>query len=100
MADLIEININTLDSDITAMRTELNGLKDEMKQAFGSVRELDSMWNGPANEAFNKAFQADHETVEELCRIVDCLIGYMERARDEYKKCESAVSAEIDRIRI
>ena len=100
MADIIEINTNALNNDIENMQSELNGLRGEMKKAFFAVTELDKMWNGPANDAFHKAFQADHETMEEVCRIVDRLIDYMIHARDEYCKCESAVSGEIDAIRI
>ena len=52
MADIIEVNINTLNSDIGNMQSELNGLRSEMKKAFTAVAELDRMWNGPANDAF------------------------------------------------
>ena len=100
MADIIEVNINTLNSDIGNMQSELNGLRSEMKKAFTAVAELDRMWNGPANDAFNKAFQDDNQSMEEMCKIVDRLIEYMTNAREEYRKCENAVSAEIDAIRI
>lgn len=97
---MIEINIRTLDNDIGDMQNEVKALRDEMKQAFNAVTELDSMWNGPANDAFNRAFQQDNEAMEEMCRTIDSLIGFMENARDEYRKCEVAVSSEIDSIRI
>ncbi len=100
MADIIEININTLSNDIENMQTEVNALRGEMKKAFAAVTELDAMWNGPANDAFNKAFAADSQSMEEMCGIIDNLIEYMSNARNEYQKCESAVSAEIDAIRI
>lgn len=100
MADIIEININTLANDIGDMQAELKALRDEMKFAFDAVTELDSMWNGPANDAFNKAFDMDHQAMNDMCKTIESLIGYMENARDEYRKCESAVSAEIDSIRI
>lgn len=100
MADLIEINIATLKNDITEMQTELQGLGNEMKLAFDSVTELGAMWNGPANDAFNRAFQDDNKSMEEMCKIIESLIDYMENARTEYTNCEAAVSAEIDAIRI
>lgn len=100
MADIIEINIGTLANDIEDMQTELKALRDEMKFAFDAVTELDSMWNGPANDAFNQKFQQDHEAMNEMCKTIDSLILFMENARDEYRKCEGAVSDEIDSIRI
>ena len=96
MADIIEINIGTLANDIGEMQM----LREEMRKAFESITELDAMWNGPANDAFNQAFRSDHEAMEEMCKIIDSLISYMENARDEYRKCEASVSSEIDSIRI
>ena len=100
MADVIGINIGTLANDITQMQNELKGLENEMKLAFDSVTELDTMWNGPANDAFNRAFESDRQAMEEMCKIIGSLIDYMENARDEYRKCEASVSSEIDAIRI
>ena len=100
MADIIEINIATLANDISNMQSEVKALRGDMKQTFDAVIDLDSMWNGPANAAFNKTFQQDHQAMEEMCGIIDSLIEFMENARDEYRRCEAAVSAEIDSIRI
>ena len=76
MADIIEINIGTLAADIGEMQIEVQKLRDEMEKAFESVAELDAMWNGPANEAFNQAFQSDHEAMNEMCGTIDSLIAY------------------------
>ena len=100
MADMIEINISNLKGDIQDMQTEIGEIRRIMAQAYQAVGELDAMWDGPANIEFNKAFNNDRAAMEELCKIVDHLIGYMENARDEYTKCEAAVSAAIDGIRI
>ncbi len=100
MADMIEINISTLKRDIEDMRLEIEEVRKYMNKAYEAVNELDAMWDGPANMEFNKAFNSDKAAMEELCKIVDHLINYMENARDEYTRCESAVSAAIDGIRI
>lgn len=100
MADIIEINTRTLANDIKEMETEVAKLRGEMAKAYNSVAELDAMWKGPANEEFRAAFQSDREAMEEMCRIIDGLIGYMENARNEYRRCEAAVSSEIDAIKI
>lgn len=100
MADIIEINISTLDGDIKSMQEEVAALEKEIEAAFNSVTELDAMWNGPANDAFNAAFLSDKTSMDEMCKTIHGLIGYMENARDEYRKCEAAVSAEIDAIKL
>lgn len=99
MADMIEINITSLKGDIQDMQTEINEIRRIMGQAYNAVKELDAMWDGPANIAFNNAFESDRAAMNDLCKLVDNLISYMENARDEYTKCEAVVSAEIDRIR-
>lgn len=100
MADIIEINIATLNSDIGSMESELQKLRNEVKLTFDAVSALDAMWNGPANDAFNRAFAADHQVMEDMCRVIESLIEYMKNAKDEYRKCESAVADEINSIRI
>ncbi len=100
MADIIEVNIRTLGNDIKDMQMEVSRLRKEMASAFNSITELNAMWKGQANDAFRQSFQADREAMEEMCKIIDSLIGYMENARSEYRRCEAAVSAEIDTIRI
>ena len=100
MADIIEINIKTLANDIKELEAEVAKLRSEMAKAYVSVAELDTMWKGPANEEFRKAFQSDREAMEEMCKIIDGLIAYMENAKGEYRRCEAAVSSESDAIRI
>ena len=100
MADMIEINISVLKKDIEDMQTEIQEVRKSMSAAYEAVGQLDAMWDGPANIEFNKAFNNDRAAMEELCKIVDHLINYMENARDEYTRCEAAVSAAIDGIRI
>jgi WXG100 family type VII secretion target len=100
MADVIEINMSTLDLDAGEMADELQALRDEMNKAYTSVQELDMMWNGPANDAFNKAFADDQLLMENMCNTMQSLIDFMTNASGEYKTCESNVSAEIDAIKI
>lgn len=100
MADQIEINIAVLKRDIEEMKAEAAILKKLMEDTYSQVRELDSMWDGPSNEAFNQAFRADHEQFKGLLETIDGLISYMERARDEYLRCEAAVSRQVDEIRV
>lgn len=100
MADYININIGTLAKDINSMKTELEGLRNSMEHAFETVNELNQMWKGPANDAFKQAFLTDKQMMNDMCDVIQELIGYMENARDEYRKCESLVSSEIDSIKL
>lgn len=100
MADYIEVNMTALEQDTKELRETLALVKNDMGAMFGTVQELDGMWDGPANEAFNRQFEADRQVLEELCKSVDDILDSMENAQKEYRKCEAGVREEIDKIRI
>ena len=100
MADYIEVNIETLEQDIKDMEDALKKVREDMKGMFDSVSQLDAMWDGPANTAFNKQFRIDRETFDSLCESVDGIIDSMDSAKQSYRKCEAEVKKEIDRIKI
>jgi len=87
----IEISTERLQEDIRRMSECQQEAERQTKRMFETMQELDSMWDGPANQAFQAQFTADHQTMEELCREVRSLISCMEFARKEYDQCESAV---------
>lgn len=100
MADIIEINIAALKHDIEEMKAKAEAVRKEMNRTFSQVKELDAMWDGPANDAFNRTFDSDRKKMEEMIEIINGLISYMENARDEYIRCEAAVSGAVDAIRL
>ncbi|MBD5479360.1 MAG: hypothetical protein HDR14_08740 [Lachnospiraceae bacterium] len=100
MADYIEVNITALEQDTGELRETLKLVRDDMGAMFDTVQELDTMWDGPANEAFNKQFESDRQTLLALCKAVEDILGSMENAQGEYRKCEAGVREEIEKIRI
>lgn len=100
MADYIEVNITALEQDTKELRETLKLVRDDMGAMFDTVQELDTMWDGPANEAFNKQFESDRQTLLALCKAVEDILGSMENAQGEYRKCEAGVREEIEKIRI
>ena len=100
MADYIEVNITALEQDTKELRETLKLVRDDMGAMFDTVQELDTMWDGPANEAFNRQFESDRQTLLELCKAVEDILGSMENAQGEYRKCEAGVREEIEKIRI
>lgn len=100
MADTIETNTGTMEKDVSSLKGTLNLIRQDMKEMFDAVTELNSTWSGQANEAFNRQFLADRSLLELLCGEAEGVIDSMENAKDAYNKCESEVSQEIDRIRI
>lgn len=100
MSDYIEVDIATLEQDVRELEETLALVRNDMQVMFQTVSELDAMWDGPANEAFNRQFAADRNMFEELCDSVDDIIDSMENAKNAYRRCEAAVKEEIDRIQV
>ena len=96
----IAINTTTLQGDIENLTTTLEQVRKAIDEAYVAVRELDKMWDGPANMAFQKSFKEDQRNLEELCDIIEKLIGSMSMSKTEYEKCEADVNTIIDSIRI
>ncbi len=97
---MIEISTERLQDDIDRM-TECEGrARRQTQKMFAAMKELDSMWDGPANEAFRRQFEADYRTMLGLCDEVRALIECMEFAKKEYDQCEAAVYAAVAALNI
>ena len=100
MGQEITINISTLSRDIELLQQLLNVVKSDLDGMYNAVRVLDSMWDGPANQAFNNQFNHDRSNMMELCNTVQKLINCMEYAKKEYISCEADVSNIVASISI
>lgn len=94
----IEMNTSTLAGDIENLEGLVKQLEAQMKKMFQSVEELDRMWDGPANAAFNEQFQSDYRTCEGMCATLTELIGSLRHAGEEYDKCEQNIDSIIRAI--
>lgn len=100
MAVQFEVNIQKLNSDIDRARGCLKYLNDNLKSMFGEIKELDSMWDGKANEAFNVQFNSDYEMMLDVCKNLQKLIESLEYSKQEYIKCENQVASAIGSMKI
>lgn len=96
----ITINTDTLASDIAELNSALETARRTLSDMFTQIQELDAMWDGPANDEFNKQFANDHENAKGLCATVKSLIACMEYAREQYNSCENQVNGIVSAIRI
>lgn len=96
----ITVNTDTLASDIAELSSTLNTARKMLTDMFTQIQELDAMWDGPANDEFNRQFINDHENAEGLCKTVESLIECMEYAKEQYNSCESQVNGMISAINI
>ena len=100
MGQEIAINTSTLSGDIERLQQQLNEIRNDLNRMYNAFRVLDSMWDGPANQAFNIQFNKDQNDMTELCNTVQKIIDCMEYAKKEYNSCEAEVSGIIASIAI
>lgn len=96
----IAVNTSTLTNDIDALQTVLVSARTQLDDMFNQVAELDTMWDGPANEEFNRQFGNDYENAKNLCETIESIIGCMKFARDQYITCENEVNGIVSAITI
>lgn len=99
MAADFEISLSNLDRDISNMRSELEFIRKNIKRMFDEIGELDAMWDGEANDAFNVQFHSDYEMMLNVCKNIEKIILSMEFARQEYAKCENSISSAVQGMR-
>lgn len=96
----ITVNTDTLASDIAELSNTLSTARKMLGDMFTQIQELDAMWDGPANDEFNKQFVNDHENAKGMCATVQSLIECMEYAKEQYNSCENQVNGIVSAINI
>lgn len=96
----IAVNTGTLASDIAELNSALKTAEKALNDMFTQIQELDAMWDGPANDEFNRQFANDHENARGMCATVQSLIACMEYAREQYDSCENQVNDIVSAISI
>lgn len=85
---------------ISDMQTEIRNLQALADEVYSEMQELDMMWDGSANKAFNIQFNNDRTRLLEICNNIQKYINNMDSARNEYDMCENRVEDIVRTIRI
>lgn len=96
----ITVDTSTLTGDINELRVALLSARTQLKDMFDQIAELDRMWDGPANQEFNRQFGNDYKNAKNLCETIDALIDCMEFARNQYNSCEDKINQIVSAISI
>lgn len=99
-SNIIEVNTSSLKGDGEEIAAELEALGDDADQLLDLLRQLETMWEGPAKQAFSAAVQDDVGRLRALIQAMQTLTNKTSDARAEYDKCESAVSQIITSIKV
>ncbi len=97
---LIEINTARLNSDIQRLRRTLSQTRNHTGQLRAKMDAMNSMWEGPTNQAMRQRFQEDHERMLALCGSLEELLETLETIRQAYDNCENRVRGVVDALRV
>ncbi len=100
MQNEIAVNTEILGRKVSDLDGELSGIRSGINQMFDAVAELDTMWDGPANDAFRQQFLLDKNEMQDLCKELEGIFHSMDNAKKEYEQCENDVRQLIAEIRI
>ena len=99
-SSIIEVNTNTLKSNMETMQGHIHGLRKSAESLRNISGQLDNMWDGEAKQAFVTAVRDDLNRLETLISAMEKYTGKTDEARGEYDRCESAVSQIVSSIRV
>ncbi len=99
---MAEITVDTaaMAGDIQELQNALSKARRQLGEMFEQIAELDTMWDGPANQEFNRQFSNDYENSKELCNTVESIIQCIQYAKEQYNICENEVNGIVASINI
>ncbi len=100
MIDKIRIDTVRLGTDADRADGYIKNISREISNMKNSVSQLDSMWDGPASDAFKKAFADDMNAAAAIMKNLESLHTYETNAKAEYEKCERRVSSLVSEIKV
>lgn len=96
----LKVDTRKLVGNVEELTNIISGLEADLDEMYAAIDKLDGMWDGPANEVFKKAFDADAQymlnVVDNLVDLTDC-ISY---AENEYEKANGTVYEIVSSIKI
>ena len=96
----IVIQTDQLEKTNTHLEELLSEVRAQLSALYEVVQEQNSMWEGPANLAFQQQFAADEQTAMDLCDVLRGFLQSMRFARSSYDQCEKQLLDVIRQIRI
>ncbi len=96
----ITVNTDTLKKDSQDITTKAENLRASLEEVYNEVKALDTMWDGPANTAFNLQFAKDYENFKKVCTTIENFAQDMNNAASEYERCESEIQSVIKALKV
>lgn len=96
----IEMNTGNLQNDINELDRLLGQMSNQKQRLIRNVEEMNAMWTGQANSAFNNQFKVDMENFESMLQTLREMLESLRNAKKEYDSCEQRVASIIRGIAV
>lgn len=100
MAERLEIDTRALHLDTQEIENSAAALNNNIADMFDEVTEMNAMWKGQSNQAYNEQFRIDYQTVQEILSDLKKYINELYEAEKDYNRCEEQVGEIVHSIRI
>ena len=87
----IRVNTDNMRSTATVFQEKINDWNSLVQQLWSLMEELDAMWDGDANEAFNALVTEDKPKFERLAQMMETYKTALDTAASKYDSGEAEV---------
>lgn len=87
----IRVNTDNMRSTATVFQEKINDWNSLVQQLWSLMEELDAMWDGDANEAFNALVTEDKPKFERLAQMMKTYKTAIDTAASKYDSGEAEV---------
>ena len=87
----IRVNTHNMRSTATVFQEKINDWNSLVQQLWSLMEELDAMWDGDANEAFNALVTEDKPKFERLAQMMETYKTAIDTAASKYDSGEAEV---------
>ena len=98
MSDKIKVNVDRLEVDADSIREYVDTISDCFAELSEKKSQLDRMWEGPASNNFNLAFDDDLKTLITMINNLYNLYDYANISKQRYQLCERQISDLISEL--
>ena len=87
----IRVNTDNMRSTATVFQEKINDWNSLVQQLWSLMEELDAMWDGDANEAFNALVTENKPKFERLAQMMETYKTAIDTAASKYDSGEAEV---------
>lgn len=95
----IRVNTDSLDADANSIGEYIRIIEGSISRLEEDYSELDTMWEGPASEAFRKVYNEDIDSLKVITENLKKINNFEIEARKKYENCEQEVGNIVASIR-